>query len=123
MLLFHRYALPVLKAGFALAVAVVLTCALYPLVGEGGGNGDKVLHFAAFYGLALLGAAAFPSRKGLVWLAFLLCAYGALIEIIQPLPPFGRDRDVFDWVADSVGITFAILPLMVARWRARFQSQ
>jgi VanZ family protein len=120
---FDRYALPILKSGFALAVALVLICALYPLVGEGGGNGDKILHFAAFYALALLGAAAFPSRKALVWLAVLLCAYGALIEILQPLPPFGRDRDVLDWVADTIGITLAILPLMVARWRDRFRPQ
>lgn len=123
MPLFHRYALAILKSGFALAVALVLVCALYPLVGEGGGNGDKVLHFAAFYALALLGAAAFPGRKALVWLAVLLCAYGALIEILQPLPPFDRDRDVLDWVADTVGIAFAMLPLIVARWRGRFRSQ
>ena len=123
MPLFHRYALAILRSAFALAVAVVLICALYPLVGEGGGNGDKVLHFAAFYVLALIGAAAFPGRKALVWLAVLLCAYGALIEIVQPLPPFGRDRDGLDWVADTLGITFAMLPLIVARWRGRFRSQ
>lgn len=123
MSLLNRYALPVLRSGFALSVAIVLLCALYPLVGEGGGNGDKVLHFAAFYGLALLGAAAFPGRKALIWLAVLLCGYGALIEILQPLPPFGRDRDVFDWVADTIGIALAMLPLAVARWRVRFPSQ
>jgi VanZ family protein len=115
----NRYAEPILKAGFALALVVVLAVALYPLAGESSGNGDKVQHFAAFYSLTLLGAAAYRSRKALIWLVVVLSAYGALIEILQPLPPFGRDRDVFDWVADNIGVAMAVLPILLAQWRGR----
>jgi VanZ family protein len=118
-----RYADPILKAGFASALVIALAVALYPLAGESSGNGDKVQHFAAFYCLTLLGAAAYRSRGALIWLVVVLSAYGALIEVLQPLPPFGRDRDVFDWVADNIGIATAILPILVARWRDRLTAQ
>ena len=119
MPLLDRYAQPLLRCAFSLALVAVLAVALYPLAGESSGNTDKVLHFAVFYVLALFGAAAFPRRKALVWLILGLSASGALIEVLQPLPPFGRDRDLLDWVADNAGITLALLPLLVARWRAR----
>ena len=113
------YIAPGLRAAFALALIVVMAAALFPLSGQAPGNGDKVLHFAVFYALALLGAAAFPKRRSLAWLVLALAAYGALIEVLQPLPPFGRDRDVLDWVADNVGIAFAILPILLGDWRMR----
>lgn len=118
MPLLDRHAQPLLRWAFTLALVVVLAVALYPLAGESSGNADKVQHFAVFYVLTLLGAAAFPRRKALIWLILGLSAYGAVIEVLQPLPPFGRDRDVLDWVADNAGITLALLPLLVARWRA-----
>ena len=120
---FSRYADPILKAGFAFALIIALAVALYPLAGESSGNGDKAQHFAAFYGLTLLGAAAYRSRGALIWLVIVLSVYGALIEVLQPLPPFGRDRDVFDWVADNIGIATAILPILIARWRDRLKAQ
>jgi hypothetical protein len=118
-----RYIEPTLKAGFALALAVVLAVALYPLTIESAGNGDKVQHFAAFYALTLLGAAAYSSRKALIWLIVVLSAYGAMIEVLQPLPLFGRDRDLLDWVADNIGIAVAVLPMLIAQWRGRRAPQ
>lgn len=118
-----QYAKPVLRAGFALSLVVALAVALYPMTGESPGNGDKVEHFAAFYALTLLGAAAYPARGSLKWLALLLSAYGGMIEILQPLPLFGRDRDVFDWVADNIGIAVALLPIGVAYWRTALTTR
>lgn len=115
----NRYAQPILRLTFAVALVVVLAVALYPLAGESSGNGDKVQHFAAFYGLMLLGAVAYPGRHALIRLILALSTFGALIEVLQPLPPFARDRDVLDWVADNIGIAFAVVPILVAHWRAR----
>ena len=80
---------------------------------------DKAEHFTAFYGLAFLAVFAFP-RTSVWWLAAILSASGAAIELIQALPFVHRDSDVWDWVADSLGIAAAIAPLEAARWRRGF---
>jgi VanZ family protein len=79
---------------------------------------DKAAHFIAFYGLEFLGLFAFP--LGPRWrLALMLSAAGALIELIQATPLVGRDADVFDWVADSLGVLAALAPLAADWWRTR----
>ncbi len=77
---------------------------------------DKAEHFLAFYALAILGAAAFP-RWNALWIAAPLLALGGLIEIVQALPIVGRDSDIHDWYADTIGVVFALAPLLLARWR------
>jgi hypothetical protein len=79
---------------------------------------DKAEHFIAFYALTGLGAAAFPMRR--LWvIAVLLSAFGALIEIVQGLPIVHRDRDFWDWVADTVAIIAALSPMLLVWWRAQ----
>ncbi|HEY1612436.1 MAG TPA: VanZ family protein [Rhizomicrobium sp.] len=78
---------------------------------------DKAEHFAAFYTLTCLAAAAFP-RRNLFVLACLLSGFGAAIELVQALPMVNRDGDVKDWLADTIAITAALAPLVLAPWRA-----
>jgi VanZ family protein len=78
---------------------------------------DKAAHFLAFYVLAVLASGAFP-RRPLLLLALGLSTYGALVELIQALPFVDRDASVWDWVADTVAIAAALLPLFIPRWRA-----
>ena len=81
----------------------------------------KAEHFIAFYGLTGLAVAAFPA--GRLWvIAFLLSAFGALIEFVQGLPLVHRDRDFWDWVADSVAIVAALLPMLLVWWRRQVES-
>ncbi|HEX3951650.1 MAG TPA: hypothetical protein VHW95_17500 [Steroidobacteraceae bacterium] len=82
---------------------------------------DKATHFIAFYGLTGLAVAAFPKRP--LWItAALLSAFGALIEVVQGLPMVRRDRDFWDWVADSVAIGSALAPMLLYWWRAQVKS-
>lgn len=80
---------------------------------------DKAEHFAAFFTLTVLGAAAFP-RRSIALLALLLSAFGGFVEFVQALPIVGRDADVRDWVADSVAVGAALLALALIRWRMCF---
>jgi VanZ family protein len=79
---------------------------------------DKAEHFAAFFVLSLLAAAAYP-RVPFVILALWLSLFGCAIELVQALPIINRDCDIWDWVADSVGIGAAVVAMLVGRWRDR----
>jgi hypothetical protein len=77
---------------------------------------DKAEHFIAFYALTGLAAAAFPKRH-LIIIALLLSGFGALIEFVQGLPMVHRDRDFWDWVADTIAIIAALSPMLLVWWR------
>jgi hypothetical protein len=77
---------------------------------------DKAEHFLAFYGLTGLAVAAFP-RRNLFLLAALLSAFGAFIEFVQGLSIVHRDRDFWDWLADTVAICAALAPMILVWWR------
>jgi hypothetical protein len=77
---------------------------------------DKAEHFLAFYALTGLGVAAFP-KQSLFLIGALLSAFGALIEFVQGLDIVHRDRDFWDWVADTVAIIMALAPMLLVWWR------
>jgi hypothetical protein len=83
---------------------------------------DKAEHFIAFYGLTGLAAAAFPKRP-LIVIAVLLSGFGALIEFVQGLAIVHRDRDFWDWVADTIAIIGALSPMILVWWRREAQSK
>jgi hypothetical protein len=82
---------------------------------------DKAEHFLAFYALTGLGVAGFP-RRNLFVLAALLSAFGAFIEFVQGLPIVHRDRDFWDWLADTVAIAMALAPMILVWWRRVVRS-
>jgi hypothetical protein len=82
---------------------------------------DKAEHFLAFYALTGLAVAAFP-RRNLFVLAALLSAFGAFIELVQGLSIVSRDRDFWDWVADTVAICMALAPMILVWWRRLVRS-
>lgn len=77
---------------------------------------DKAEHFAAFFVLTSLAAAAYP-RASLVLVALWLSLFGCAIELVQALPFIHRDCDIGDWVADAMAIAAALLPMGLDRWR------
>jgi hypothetical protein len=82
---------------------------------------DKAEHFIAFYTLTGLGVAAFPRRQ--LWvIGVLLSSFGALIEYVQGLSLVHRDRDFWDWVADTIAIVAALSPMLLVWWRRQARS-
>jgi VanZ family protein len=79
---------------------------------------DKVQHFIAYFALAAAIGLWFSSSKSpkRQWKLFLASAaiasvYGVVDEIHQYFVP-GRDCNVWDWLADSVGAVFGGLALL-----------
>ena len=77
---------------------------------------DKAEHFAAFYILTLMAMTAFP-RRSLILIAAALSAFGASVELVQALPIVNRDCDFWDWVADTVAVAAALVPVTLVWWR------
>lgn len=83
-----------------LAGVLVGVGALWPMPDIPGPPGsDKTMHILAFFALVLPTATLSP--RLLVWVLPLAVLYGGAIEIVQPY--FGRERELLDLVADSVG--------------------
>ena len=68
---------------------------------------DKLLHFSAYFGLAGMAAWSLKSRRTLVLAVLGLIAFGGLLEFVQGMT--GRDADVLDEVANSLGATLGAL--------------
>jgi VanZ family protein len=83
------------------------------------GKGDKAIHFAAFGGLAFLLAWAIPSGRrplsyNIAIAAAIAFVYAVVDELTQLMVP-GRSGDVWDVVADSVGIVLGLVAYLIAR--------
>lgn len=63
---------------------------------------DKAQHGLAFALLALVGCLAFPRFLPAVLLGLIL--HGAIIEVVQSLLQLGRYGDVYDSLADTLGV-------------------
>ncbi len=80
---------------------------------------DKVLHFAAYAGLALLAVVYQHFRKrGVGWVDLaavwgITAAYGVFDEITQI--PVGRTCDPLDWLADAAGAAAGLMAFLVLR--------
>jgi VanZ family protein len=84
---------------------------------------DKAEHALAFFGMSVwFGGVVRRSRYPVIAVGMFL--FGAGIEIAQGEMRLGRDEDVMDLVADSVGITVAMILLYLGlgawtRWIER----
>ena len=74
---------------------------------------DKLEHGAAWTVLTLLGLVLSTKRRWLI--GVFAVAFGAVIEVLQAVMPYGRDGNVGDFVADLVGVAAAYALWLVAR--------
>jgi VanZ family protein len=91
---------------------------------HGGGHRDKVFHFGAFAGLAILlcsCAAGFRRTRPAVYLGVvaLAASYGVIDELTQRLAK-NRTADPLDWLADVSG---AIVGTLIFALGANFLSR
>ncbi|MGM0525154.1 MAG: VanZ family protein [Pseudomonadota bacterium] len=79
---------------------------------------DKWVHFAIFFLLSLTLHKAFALNGRVSFL--LLGMYGLLIEVVQNYIP-GRGSDLYDWIADSLGVLayFGLVYLLQQRKKKR----
>lgn len=62
---------------------------------------DKSLHFTAYFGLASMATVVLGAQRRTLWAVVGLIALGGVLEILQGYT--GRDPDVFDAVANTLG--------------------
>tara|TARA_R110001583_G_scaffold24563_2_gene89897 strand:+ start:166388 stop:166783 length:396 start_codon:yes stop_codon:yes gene_type:complete len=76
---------------------------------------DKIEHAVLFAVLMVLGSLAWPDRMPQLVLGLL--AYGAAMEVAQSFTDY-RFGDLWDWVADAIGVLLAAIParLLAARF-------
>lgn len=105
-----------LACGMALAIAIG---SLWPtLPGPAKLVSDKLMHFSAYFALALVFAAAF-SRRHWLGIAVGLAAFGALIEGLQHWLPGPRSAEWLDMAANLGGIAVGLTAALAVphRWR------
>lgn len=116
---FEALAVPVLRAVFPVYVAVVVVLSLLPLAAELPGQGaDKLVHFAAYGIMALLGMPLVSVGRSRLVMLLAIVAVGAVLEGLQLMLPY-RDPSALDLVANCLGaIAGAGLWLVVLRFAA-----
>jgi VanZ family protein len=78
---------------------------------------DKLEHATAFFGMTFWFGGLVRRRRFWV-LGLVMSAFGAAIEVAQGTMGLGRDMDIHDWFADSIGVLLALgLLLCVPRSR------
>lgn len=98
----------------ALVFALVMAVLPKPPKLPGPDLGDKVQHMLAFFTLTTLAGVGWPRLpllRAVLWLSLV----GAGIEVVQAIPSLYRDSDWRDWVADTVAIMAALVPVAVFR--------
>ena len=84
------------------------------------GLSDKEAHASAFFALTSLLLLSFPKMRR--WdLAWLMVGFGGFIELVQG--QIGRDCDLFDWIADCVGVAVVMVPVYIDRARIAARGQ
>lgn len=80
---------------------------------------DKASHFIGYFGLTLVGILAFPSVP-LIVIGVAILAQSALVEAVQPY--VGRSRDMYDLMANALGIGGVLAPTIIFRLREFVQQ-
>ena len=72
---------------------------------------DKLIHCLFYTGLTFfwIKSAEEPSNRKIIKTALLVFLFGLVLEILQETLPIQRDMDIFDLLANSVGILLAIV--------------
>ena len=109
--------------GWAMVVYITISCLEPPRYVPNLHLWDKLEHALAFGGMAFwFGSLVRPRQYPLT--ALLMLLFGGGIEVAQGVMGLGRDADIMDFVADSVGVLVALIALYLGlgawpRWIER----
>jgi VanZ family protein len=85
---------------------------------------DKVMHFIAYFTLALAGGRLWLAQRRTLTAGWIIvwwgvyAGYAAIDELLQELPFIHRSCELGDWLADIVGVSAALLITWSGRHRA-----
>ncbi|WP_293973902.1 teicoplanin resistance protein VanZ [Sphingomonas sp.] len=109
-----------MRLAFWASLLFAYVCAVIP-GGPEIGHSDKDGHALAFITLALFARLGW-SRGRAAWIALALLLFGIFIELSQATPLVHRDADVWDVVADAVGIVAGLVIGSIGLFVFRRQS-
>ena len=102
-----------------IAISITILIAIISLISLKGvhllkaQNSDKYGHFFTYFilGLSWLNAIKNPSRKIFInyIIIFLIICYGIILEVLQDILTTYRQADLFDIIANSAGVIFAVI--------------
>jgi VanZ family protein len=96
--------------GWGMVVYITISCLEPPHYVPNLHLWDKLEHALAFGGMTFwFGGVVRRGRYPVI--AFLMLLFGGGIEIAQGAMGLGRDADIMDFVADSVGVSVALIAL------------
>lgn len=90
-------------AGLILLVVASLLPSSSPAISWAGAIYDKLLHFLAYAGLAVLAVAGADERRAALRSVLIMVALGLLLDYLQQFVP-GRGFEVGDVAADNLGL-------------------
>jgi VanZ family protein len=96
--------------GWGMVVYITISCLEPPRYVPNLHLWDKLEHAVAFGGMTFwFGSLVRPRQYPLI--ALLMLLFGGGIEVAQGAMGLGRDADIMDFVADSVGLSVALIAL------------
>lgn len=117
-----RYRRSWLSGGIAMVLVITVVCLLPSTELPSTGLSDKTEHFLAFGALAFW-FGSIVVRRDLPWVLLAVVAFGGLIEFLQSAMGWGRQGDLLDLAADSIGATLGVLLVLtpLGRWARWFE--
>jgi VanZ family protein len=101
----------------ALTILSLITISGIPDIGIS--FGDKIFHFLAYYILTLVWFYAlftkfnFKKNKAILYAAIFSMIFGIVIELLQGSITTSRHSDVYDAIANTLGVVIAVLVLFL----------
>jgi VanZ family protein len=74
---------------------------------------DKAQHFIAYFGLAAMATMVLGLNRRLIWAVLGIILLGGALEILQGYT--GRDPDILDFLANSIGALFGTLTAILVQ--------
>ncbi len=106
---------------YSLALAIVSLIQLKNMPDVGVSFGDKIFHFLAYSVLAFLWFSALFFKfklnitRAIVYSALFSIIFGIILEALQGSATTYRSSDVYDAIANTLGVLFTVLILLASK--------